>query len=123
MALNIDVAPTILDLAGIPAPSEMDGVSLRPLLEGRPAAPRRDFFMEHVDVVKVHRPIPDSRGVRSQDWKYIRYLNTEPGIEELYHIATDPNESRNLADDPAHAEVIERLRKRHDDYLHSLTQS
>ena len=92
LALNIDIAPTILDMAGIPIPSEMDGMSLYPLLRGLDSPSREDFFMEHVDIIEVENPIPDSRGVRSDEWKYIRYLNVEPEVEEMYHIKTDPME-------------------------------
>jgi len=57
LALNIDIAPTILELAGIPIPSEMDGTSLFPLLSGRHALAREDFFMEHVGVIYVENNI------------------------------------------------------------------
>jgi arylsulfatase A-like enzyme len=120
LALNIDVAPTLLDMAGIPIPSEIDGTSLYPLLRGRPNPWRTDFFMEHVDVIDVKRPIPDSRGVRSREWKYIRYVNVEPEIEEIYHLAEDPLETRNLAHDAGHGEIRDRLRARYDYYLNAL---
>ena len=59
--------------------------------------------MEHVGVIDVEQPIPDSRGVRTREWKYIRYLGVEPEVEELYHLASDPLETRNLAADAEHA--------------------
>ena len=119
LALNIDVAPTILDFAGIPVPAEMDGMSLYPFLRGLDAPSREDFFMEHVDIIDVENPIPDSRGVRSDEWKYIRYLNVEPEVEEIYHLKQDPMEVRNLTGDERYSEIKDHLRKRYDDYLSS----
>lgn len=119
LALNIDIAPTILDLAGIPIPAEMDGMSLYPLLSGLDSPFREDFFMEHVDIIDVENPIPDSRGVRSDEWKYIRYINVEPEVEEIYHIKVDPMEVQNLAKDENYSEIKDHLRKRYDDYLYS----
>ena len=58
LALNIDVAPTILEMAGVPIPSEMDGMSLYPHITGQQAPSRADFFMEHVGVIDVENPIP-----------------------------------------------------------------
>ncbi|HEC44108.1 MAG TPA: DUF4976 domain-containing protein [Bacteroides sp.] len=119
LALNIDIAPTILDMAGIPIPDEMDGMSLYPQLAGRKVSERSDFFMEHVGIVDVENPIPDSRGVRSVEWKYIRYVNVEPEVEEMYHLKTDPTESKNLAGIPEHEETLIQLRERYDYYLES----
>ncbi|RPI44506.1 MAG: DUF4976 domain-containing protein [Bacteroidetes bacterium] len=120
LALNIDVAPTILDITGIPVPPEMDGMSLLPLLAGRHAPARDDFFMEHVGIVEAENPIPDSRGVRTEEWKYIRYINVEPEVEELYYIQEDPMEVRNLIHEDAFAGVREKLRERYNGYLLTL---
>lgn len=120
LALNIDVAPTILDMAGIPVPDEMDGISLYPHLRGSEAPSRKDFFLEHVGIIEVENPIPDSRGVRSGEWKYIRYVNVEPEVEEMYHLKEDPLESRNLANDPEYSEIKDQLRERYDFYMESL---
>ena len=112
LALNIDIAPTILDIAGIPIPSQMDGLSLYPLIKGKKSKLREDFFLEHVGVIDVKTPIPDSIGVRTENYKYIKYLNVEPEIEELYDLKSDPMESRNLINNTQYSNVKERLRKR-----------
>jgi len=117
LALNIDIAPTILDYAGIPIPAEMDGMSLYPLLSGLDSPFREDFFMEHVDIIDVENPIPDSRGVRSDEWKYIHYINVEPEVEEMYHLKLDPLESQNLIEDENYSAIKDQLRQRYKDYL------
>jgi arylsulfatase A-like enzyme len=76
--------------------------------------------MEHVGIVDVENPIPDSRGVRSDEWKYIRYVNVEPEVEEMYHIKVDPSESHNLANDANYIEIKDQLRQRYNYYLNSL---
>jgi len=122
LALNIDLAPSILAIAGIPIPDEMDGMSLYPFIRGQVAVPREDFFMEHVGVIEVETPIPDSRGVRTEEWKYIRYINVEPEVEEMYNIRMDPLESRNLAHDEKYSDVKEQLLKRYENYLKEMSK-
>lgn len=110
MALNIDIAPTILDWAGVPIPSVMQGRSLRPWIEGRtPDDWRNDWLYEHHTLPKL---IPPSEGVRTQRWSYIRWLATEPPLEELYDIQADPRQERNLTADPRHRGTLEQLRRR-----------
>jgi arylsulfatase A-like enzyme len=110
MVLNIDLAPTLLDYAGIAAPAGMQGRSLRPLAEGRRVSGwRRDWLYEHHYEPKI---IPPSEGVRSERWKYIRYVNESPVIEELFELKRDSLEQRNLAGDARHAATLVQLRER-----------
>jgi arylsulfatase A-like enzyme len=110
MALNIDIAPTILDWAGVPIPPTMQGRSLRPWVEGRSVAQwRHDWFYEHHTFPKI---IPPSEGVRTTRWSYIRWIATEPLIEELYDVEADPHQQRNLASAAEHHDTLHQLRRR-----------
>ena len=112
LALNIDVAPTILDLAGVPIPAPTQGRSLVPLFEDDTVGDwRTEFFCEHLF---ERSDIPKSEGFRTEDWKYIRYFEQDPVYEELYDLRGDPHESVNLAADPCHAEQLAALRLRCD---------
>ena len=113
MALNIDIAPTILDLAGLPIPKGTQGRSLVPLLAGRDVDVnwRSDFFCEHLF---DHPDIPKSEGVRTERWKYIRYFEQQPVYEELYDLESDPSESVNLVEESEFAEQLRGLRDRCD---------
>ena len=94
MVLNIDLAPTILELANLSPPEVMQGRSLVPLLRGDSVAWRKEFFYEHLF---KHPRIPPTEAVRTEEWKYIRYLESDPLYEELYNLREDPEETRNLA--------------------------
>jgi len=110
MTLNIDLAPTLLDLARVRAPKSMQGRSLVPLLEGKsPRGWRKEFFYEHHTLPDI---IPPTEGVRTEKWKYFRYVDNQPVVEELYDLANDPDEERNLAADPNHAKPLTDLRAR-----------
>ena len=121
MALNIDVAPTILALAGVPVPAGMQGTDLQPLLREASAKGREDWYYEHVfPNLPGQRPIPKSEGVRTERWKYIRYTEPHPPLEQLFDLAADPQEEKDLAHDPAQAKTLATLRSRCDDYRKSL---
>ena len=110
MALNVDLAPTMLDLAGIPVPAAMQGRSLKPVLEGvTPQDWRTEFFYEHHS---VKSRIPPSEAVRTQRWKYIRWMEPNPLVEELYDLEADPLEEQNLIAEAKHAEVLKELREK-----------
>jgi arylsulfatase A-like enzyme/lysophospholipase L1-like esterase len=106
MVLNIDLAPTLLDLAGVAVPAGMQGRSWRPLLEGRPAAWRKAWFYEYFR--ERNFATPTALAVRTGDAKLIKY----PGHHdwtELFDLKADPYETKNLARDPAHKALRERL--------------
>ncbi|HBG26023.1 MAG: hypothetical protein A2Y10_03865 [Planctomycetes bacterium GWF2_41_51] len=98
MVLNIDLAPTLLDLAGIKSPSYMQGSSWTPLFKGRTQNWRKAFLYEYfVDLTPV---IPTMVGVRTKEWKLIHYPDIND-IDELYDLVNDPFEKKNLILEPA----------------------
>jgi arylsulfatase A-like enzyme len=108
LTLNVDFAPTLLDLAGLETPGNMQGRSLAPWLRGEtPADWRREFYYEHVTLPQM---IPPCEGVRTEQHKYIRWTNSSPLLEELYDLTADPFEETNLAGDAAHTATLEKLR-------------
>ena len=107
MTLNLDFAPTLLGMAGVPVPNGMQGRSLEPLLRGKTSSNwRKDFFYEHHYDPKI---IPPSEGIRTERWVYLRWLPPNPESEELYDIRADPLERKNLAANPAYAQTLSSL--------------
>ena len=112
MALNTDVAPTIVDCAGLPMPKTYQGRSLMPLVEGNtPADWRTDFFCEHL---MDHRDIPKYEGVRGQRYVYARYFEHPSDGEFLHDLQVDPKELKNFVADPQYADVLKTMRTRCD---------
>lgn len=129
MALNIDFAPTILDFAGVEPPSTMQGRSLRSLIEGHPPASWRDSMLytyfenswalrdkgkesmrdPSFQYFTAHRVSPH-RGVRTARHKLIEY-HAEGDYWELFDLAADPHEVKNLYSDPAYAAVLAHLKQ------------
>ncbi len=109
MALNIDVAPTLLELAGVPVSPSVQGRSLLPLVRGEGPRWREEWFYSHLYAYKL---IPKSEGIRTRRWKYIRYIESQPLYEELYDLAEDPLEENNLAREREHSTQLEKLRDR-----------
>lgn len=109
-ALNLDVAPTLLERAGVEIPAGVQGDSLLALLEGGAAPRREEVFTEHL---WDHEHIPRTEGLRTPESKYIRYLD-HPEYEELYDLRVDPLEQHNLASDPARAAELAAWRARCD---------
>lgn len=111
IALNIDVAPTILSLARVKAPADMQGVDLMRLAAGEKHLIRKDFFYEHTFMGSPG--IPKVEGVVSREMKYMKFI--EHNFEELYDLKADPLEKRNLASEEAYADELNGLRKRYEE--------
>ena len=123
MALNIDVAPTVLSMAGVDAPAGMQGLDLRPFLKETGAAGREEWYYEHTFATakeRGERPIPASEGVRTRRWKYIRYTSEQPVLEQLFDLEADPHEEQDLAREPDQAARLKEMRAKCDEYRTSL---
>ena len=112
LALNIDIAPTILTYAGIAIPPEIQGAPLQKAIDIDPNW-RKAFLTEHL----METPkIPKSEGIRTKEWKYFRYVD-HPEWEELYHLVIDPSESNNLAKDESYQSKLDEMRAQLDDMI------
>jgi arylsulfatase A-like enzyme len=104
---NLDYAPTLLDLAGVDIPDDMQGRSLAPLLQGEAQTGWRDAVYYHYygypDVHQVARHY----GIRTERYKLIRYYQF--GEWELFDLQQDPDELHNLYANPAYRDVVATL--------------
>ena len=107
LALNVDLAPTLLELAGVETPDAMQGRSLVPLLEGHDAEWRTSFIYENFYEPPFYTPT--LYALRTETWKLVEYPGY-PGWTELFHLAEDPHETENLAGSEEHAATLAALR-------------
>jgi arylsulfatase A-like enzyme len=113
MVLNIDIAPTVLGLAGAKVPAAMHGRSLVPLFENPTAEWRKDWLYEYFEFPGPHS-VRKNRGVRTERYKYIHYFEA-PEEFELYDLEKDPEERHNLYGKKEYDEVLKTLQKRLDE--------
>jgi len=93
-----DIFPTLGELAKVPPPEGSEGLSLAPLLDGRKSFVRESIFTAYADV---------QRALRDDRWKLIVYPKVQK--TQLFDLLEDPDERRDLADDPAQADNRKRL--------------
>lgn len=96
-----DLGPTILELAGIDVPESFEASSLLPALTGESWQPRPYVFCEQAGDVALGG-VEFFTGIRSERWKLVDFKGSDEG--QLFDLAEDPGEERNLWSDPAHAE-------------------
>jgi arylsulfatase A-like enzyme len=108
IALNIDIAPTILAMAGVPAPKTIQGIDLISLVENK-IPEREDFFYQYYFLGAPQ--LPREEGVVTKDFKYMNYF--ENNFEELFDIKHDPHEIDNLVNNPKYKQKLNKLRMRY----------
>ncbi len=122
MVLNVDLAPTLLELAGGRAPRAMQGRSVIPFARVPPAGPlppemkpREAWYYEYFEFPDVSHNVNRHRGVRTTRWKLIHYFDPPFQFQEefeLYDLENDPDERVNLANRPAMQATVKNLRVR-----------
>jgi len=111
MVLNLDMAPTLLEIAGVSVPADMQGKSFLSLAEGRQDPHwRKDWLYEFYEYPGFENIRP-SRGVRTQRYKLIHYF-LEPEEWELYDLEADPDEANNLYGKAGSEEITRHLKER-----------
>ncbi len=113
MVLNIDLAPSVLDICSAKPLKNVHGASFKPLLKGRTKGWRKSWYYEY-NYEKQFPYTPNVRGVRTDEWKYVRSPHGDGGPDrhkaELYNLRKDPGETRNLIDDPAMRKKVAELK-------------
>lgn len=114
MVLNLDLAPSVIDLCGGKKLTDIDGRSWKPLLSGNSKGWRKSwaYFYNYESQFPY---TPNVRAVRTADWKYIHYPHGDGAPDrhsaELYNLTADPGETRNLINDPAAAKKLAELQR------------
>jgi N-acetylglucosamine-6-sulfatase len=109
LVLSLDLAPTLLEVAGLTPPAAIQGRSLVPIFENAAGAWRSSFLVEYFsDTVFPRIRNMGYVAVRDTRFKYIQYRELE-GMDELYDLEADPYEERNLIDAPASRETLARM--------------
>ena len=111
LVASVDIAPTVLEIAGAPIGDHIQGRSLVPLLLRAAPDWRQAVYIEFYT---YENPFPwlldmDYRAIRTGRYKYIHWMQ-HPNENELYDLVEDPYEMRNLVDEPHLAGVVEDLR-------------
>jgi arylsulfatase A-like enzyme len=110
MIQNLDFAPTLLDMAGIPVPADIQGESFKDVLTGKTQIAKTALYYHYYEYPLPHA-VKKHYGVRTDRYKLIHFYN-DIDEWELFDLQTDPNELHNLINDPAQAENIKSLKQK-----------
>jgi len=110
MIQNIDFAPTLLDMAGIAVPADIQGESFKPVLTGEKLTGKDAIYYHYYEYPLPHG-VKKHYGVRTDRYKLIHFYN-DIDEWEFYDLKTDPDELHNLINDPAQTENIKALKKK-----------
>lgn len=124
MVLNIDIAPTILSLAGENVPQYMQGKDMNVLISNRKVQWRNSFFYDHTwtaSELNVGETIEPTEAVRTNRWKYINYIKQNPPYEQLFDLSSDPDETKNLAALKEYKDILMEMRNTWKHYRNELT--
>ncbi|WP_372775993.1 sulfatase [Mangrovibacterium sp.] len=105
---NIDYAPTFLDYAGVKIPAEIQGISLKPLLEDKQTEWREAIYYHYYDYPAEHM-VKRHYGIRTERYKLIHFYN-DIDQWELYDLENDPDEMNNIYDQRENSELIDSLK-------------
>jgi arylsulfatase A-like enzyme len=109
MVMNLDFAETFLDIAGLSVPGDMQGVSVKPILEGKdPADWRKSVYYHYYEFPQPHHVHPHY-GVRTDRHKLIYFYDIDAW--ELFDLQKDPHELKSVYKDPAYAQTVEEMKK------------
>ena len=111
MVLSIDLASTLLDMAGVTPGSQLQGKSWLPIFSGKLNAWRSSILVEYYSDSVFPRIVNMGyKAVRNQRFKYIHYTDLQ-GMDELYDLAIDPYELHNLINDPKMTDTLNEMKK------------
>ncbi len=105
---NLDYAQTMLEIAGVKAPDDMQGRSLAPLLRGENPDWRESLYYHYYEGADSWHRVAKHEGIRTERYKLIHFYPL--GYWELYDLKEDPQEMNNLYDNPAYATVTNQLK-------------
>ncbi|WP_447640756.1 MULTISPECIES: sulfatase family protein [Chitinophagaceae] len=113
---NVDWAPTLLDMAGVSKPSEMQGSSFLPLLRKQKVSNWQDAVYYHYYEYPQPHHVSPHFGIRTKDYMLVRFYK---GVEkwELYDLKKDPNELHNVYEDPGYKKVAAKMQQKLKDLI------
>ncbi|MDH5382702.1 MAG: sulfatase [Cyclobacteriaceae bacterium] len=109
MVMNLDFAPTLLDYAGVPSLPELQGKSLRNIIEGKDSEWRNSVYYHYYEYPHGWHNVKKHYGVRNERYKLVHYYN-DIDQWELFDLKNDPNEMVNLYDHPEYIDMVDNMK-------------